>query len=169
MKVCTRCHIEKEDADFRKRTQKRKGGVYKYLNSTCRKCDGELSAEYFWKHRSPELLAKNAKKTRAYNVKNRLEIKAKQAIKRQTKKYKEWVQEYRELNKEKILKQEHITKWRYHEKHRDELTDKYVIRLLRTNGELNPTAERIEIKRVEILNKRIRVEIKKKNHGKKDY
>jgi hypothetical protein len=66
---------------------------------------------------------------------------------------------YRKRNKDKIHNQEVVTKKRYHEKHRDNVTDEYVIRQLITQGvatrdSLRSHPELIEAKRIQILIKR---------------
>lgn len=162
MKTCTRCKISKQDEAFRKRFSRYKDKKYFFLNSTCRECDKELALDYYWKHRTPERLAKNAARTKVYNAARKTELKEKRRQKRNTPEYKKYMKEYRERRKEIIFKQEVVTKKRYHEKHRDAISDKYVTAVLRSNGEQNPNPDRIEIKRVEILKKRIRLEILKK-------
>lgn len=183
MKVCRNCLINKEDSEFRIRHDKRSG--ISRLNNTCRFCDAEYSRMYYDKHKNdPAFKEKNVKRVRAYAHKNvdvikvrrqtkeylekhakwelnryyRMKdvINGKAKVKRQTPEYKAKMKAYREKNKEKIFKQEVVTKKRYHEKHRDNLTDKYIIRQLisqdvATREVLLAHPEIIEAKRLQLL------------------
>lgn len=175
-KVCNRCKKKKEAAEFRIRSSKE---GYVYLNSECRQCDKERAEIYYAKvkdkpefkernrlrqkeyaekncdqikqrRKKPEYLKKHAEleSKRYYKVRDR--IKAKMKIKRQTPEYKKMMKEYRKKNKERIYQKEVVTKLRYHEKHRDGLTDDYITRLLKTQG-LAVTPEIIEAKRLQLL------------------
>lgn len=196
MKACTRCHIEKEDSEFRKRTDKRDGRVF--LNSTCKKCDAALAKKYYDKKKNdPSFKERNILRVKRYTASNFDEIKrrrklpeylkkhagwalkryykvkdfvaAKMKVKRQTPEYKAKMAEYRKKNKEKIYQQEVITKKRYHEKNKSLLTDKYIINLLKTQGATAITPDLIELKRVKVLKHRIKIELlKKKLHGKEN-
>lgn len=133
MKLCTRCKIEKEDSEFRMRYDKRGKGskALTYLNNTCKKCDSEISNKNYFAHKDDVVFKGNwQKKSREYYHKNKNLISEKMKAKRQTLEYKAMIRSYREKNKKKIYNQEVITKQRYQQKHRDGLTDEYVIRLL---------------------------------------
>lgn len=168
MKTCSRCRIDKEDSDFRMRYEKRGKGSKKlsYLNNTCRQCESKTQNKtYFSKKDDPKFLEDWRKKSRDYYQKNKEIIREKARIKRQKPEYKEMVRKYREKNKDKIHKQEVITKRRYHEKHRDGLTDDYIIRQLisqdvATRSTLKMHPEIIEAKRLQLLITR-----KTKNHA----
>jgi hypothetical protein len=197
MKACSRCKTDKEDAEFRIRKETRKGG-FTYLNNECKECDKERAAIYYAKMKNdPDFKKKNCERARSYTNRNIEKIKirkqtkeflakhnkwnkdsyhrmkdvinAKMKVKRQTSEYKEMMKNYRAKNKEKIHKQEVITKRRYHEKHRDGLTDEYVIRQLVTQEiadreilKIHP--EIIEAKRVQLLI----IRQTKKNHENRD-
>lgn len=163
MKICGRCHIEKEDSGFRVRMRDRK---YPYLNSICRKCEAEIALVYHReKRKDPYYKAKNAAKTRAYYAARREEHNAKQREKRKTPEYKAYMKAYRERRKDIIREQEVVTKKRYHEKNKNLVTDKYVICRLRQQGIDNATKDHIEIKRAEIIMARIKKKISGKEVG----
>lgn len=191
-KVCNRCHVEKHQNEFRIRQDKRDG--FSYLNNECRECDKERAAVYYAKRKDdPNFKRKNAERSRQYIKSNSDQIRqrrtteqykkkhavgnmnsyyrvkdrvaARMRVKRQTPEYKSMMKSYREKNKSKIHEQEKITKRRYHEKHRDALTDEYIINQLKSQGVadeniLEKCPQLIEAKRIQILIKR---EIK--NHG----
>src|ERR1035437_8975402 len=196
MKICNRCKVPKEDDDFRVRISKDK--KYSFLNNTCKQCDNELAHIYYNKHKDEVAFKnKNSERVRRYaqsnveNIKLRHKtseylkkhnqwakkwyykmkdvINAKAKTKRETPEYKAYVVAYRERRKDRIYKQEVVSKKRYHEKNRDAITDRYAINLLRTQGygtveEIENNPELIEIKRSEILLSRIKtVKLKKKN------
>lgn len=182
IKICTRCKIEKPRDEFRIRVEDKK---YYYINPTCMVCDSEIAAIYYKKHKDdPAFKQKNVDKTRAYaekycseirqkrqrpefkkkhaawNMKSYYRVKDKVAArmkeKRKTPEYKKMMMDYRKRNKEKIYEQERITKTRYFSKHRDNLTDEYIIRLFINNGvcdrdHLLKHPELIEAKRLQIL------------------
>lgn len=178
MKICTRCNIEKDDSDYRIRRDKYKEKEYTMLNSTCRKCDAELSREYYKKKKNdPEFIKKSRERARGYKNKNYEDVVSRRKtaeylkkhnewekkryhkykdfinerakIKRATPEYKDYVKQYRQKRKEIIYEQEKITKKRYHEKHRDNVTKEYCFHLLRTQG--------IEIKEETLTQKQIEV------------
>jgi len=170
MKICSRCKILKEDDQFRLRYDKRGKGSKKltYLNNTCKKCDSEISNRSYFKNKyDPEFHKNWIAKSNEYYHKNKAAIAKKMKEKRQTPEYKIKMKTYREKRKSIIQQQEVITKRRYHEKHRDGVTDSYVIRQLVTQGfgkyeEIEKNKDLIEIKRIKILNKRLRNEIAKR-------
>lgn len=184
MKFCSRCKINKEDSEFRIRKEKRRGD-FSYLNNECKQCDKERAAIYYAKMKNdPDFKKKNRERARNYIVNNIEKIRirkgtkdflakhakwnkdsynrmkdvvsAKMKVKRQTPEYKEMMRAYRARNKEKIFRQEVITKKRYHEKNRDGLTDQYIINQLNSQGiadkeTLKNYPEIIEAKRVQLL------------------
>lgn len=162
MKICSRCKKEKKDDQFRWRYDKRGKGSkeLKYLNNTCRKCDTEISNRHYYKNKEDKNFISNwTKKSIDYYAVHSDEVKAKMKLKRQTPEYKKMMRLYRERRKEIIYRQEVITKRRYHEKHRDNVTDEYVIRQLITQGVatregLLSHPEIIQAKRIQILIKR---------------
>lgn len=156
MKVCSRCHTEKADSEFRMRHDKRKGGSF-YLNSTCRKCDAEITRLSYreWR-KTPEGRKINRERAKTYYHREKEKVRQKMKEKRQTPEYKAKIREYRDRNKAKIFSQEVITKKRYQEKHQSQISDKYILGKLREQGNLTPTADEIEIKRAKILIHRIK-------------
>lgn len=188
MKICGSCKVEKNDSEFRTRKDGRPGRECTYLNNYCIECDKIRARIYYaQKKDDPEFKEKNRIRARQYQHANPDKIKsrkstqefkqkhaaqenaryykmkdivsAKMKIKRQTPEYKEMMRAYRCKNKEKIAKQELITKRRYHEKHRDKLTDEYIIRQLISQGvatreSLKIHPEIIEAKRIQLLIKR---------------
>ena len=150
MKKCNRCKVEKKDSDFRIRTSRYKESVYEFLNNTCKQCDAELSGQYYHKNRTPEMLAKNASRVKKYNSENKDKIRIRQKKKRSTPEYKAYMKKYREKRKQVIYQQELITKKRYHEKNRNEISDKYAIRLLKQSGNTSPSQDDVEIKKIQI-------------------
>jgi hypothetical protein len=128
-----------------------------YLNNTCKKCDSEIQNKNYFAHKDDNDFKENwLKKSREYYHNNKALISEKMKVKRQTPEYKEMMRLYRAKNKEKIFKQEVVTKKRYQQKHRDGLTDEYVIRQL-VNQEiadrdmLKIHPEIIEAKRLQLL------------------
>lgn len=175
MKICSRCHIEKEDYEFRVREDKRYTPVLIYLNNTCKICDAELQRDRVRKQRStPDGKKRHNKWAKEFHKRHREEILKKMCERRKTPEYKAYMKEYRKKRKDIIYEQEVITKKRYHEKNRDNLTDRYAINLLRTQGygaseEIEKDKEFIDLKKSQVLRKRIRLEIlKKEKNGKKN-
>lgn len=162
MKVCSRCKKRKRDNQFRFRYDKRGRGskALVYLNNTCRKCDSEIQNKNYFKNKdNPEFRKKWVDKSREYYYAHKEEIKEKMRLKRQTPEYKAMMKAYRQKRKDIIREQEIITKKRYHEKHRDNLTDTYIIRQLANQKiadkhDLVNHPEIIEAKRLQILIKR---------------
>lgn len=184
-KQCNKCKAIKDASRFRVRLNKNK---YLMLNSICMECELINAKEYYERNKSDEeFKRKNRERAKAYKDKNcdevrarrqkpeylkkhsswekkrygkkREEIAAKMKIKRQTPDYKNKMRAYREKNKDKIYSQEVVTKKRYAEKHRDNVTDEYVIRQLvgqgyATRESLQSYPEIIEAKRLQILIKR---------------
>lgn len=165
-KICSRCHIEKGKEHFRIRMEKRATPPFRYLNNTCRACDAEITRLTYkeWR-KTPEGRKINQERARAFYKKWKDRIKIKMKEKRKTDEYKRKVKAYRMRNKEKIAKQEVITKRRHHEKNKEQISDAYVLQRLKQDGNNNPTAEEIEIKRSKILIHRIKQKIEAKKIG----
>lgn len=183
MKTCSRCKIKKDESEFRMRKDKRKGGLF-YLNNTCRQCDKEIADAYYNKKKDdPEFKRKNIERAKAYKEKSVDKIKlrkstiefkkkyckwnndsyyrmkdviaAKMKIKRQTPEYKKRMKEYRKKNKEKIDKQEAITKKRHQEKIVSTISDAYIVNHLGLTTKDLPLIKRempelLELKREQI-------------------
>lgn len=165
MKVCSKCKCEKDDSEFRVRFSIRKTKKYFYLNPTCKKCDSKIALDnYKKKINNPKYKLKILEQSRIRYHKHR-EVRIENARKyRITTSAKKNRKQYIEKNKDKIYQQEVLCKRRYHEKNRDEISDVYCIsRLRQQNKDITP--ENIEIKRVEILKKRIKIEILKKQRN----
>lgn len=174
-KICTGCKNKKGKDQFRIRDKKYKGESRYYLSPRCKGCENEEQKIRYLKIKDDLLFKKkNHQRAKDYCKKNKTRIKQKNSIKRQTDKYKTYVKEYRKKNKAKIQQQETVTKNRYHSKNRDPITDKYVIRQLISQGygskeQVMGDKELIELKRIQILNKRIKMEIiKKQKYGKEN-
>jgi hypothetical protein len=176
-KICGRCKIDKPKSEYRIRVEKRdkKGmGGFRYLNNTCIQCDKEIAAENYVKQRqSPEFIKKHNQwaKQRYWRNRDKLVEKAKEY--RDKPSAKENMKKYRQKNKDKIAEQERITKERYLRKNVDPITDKYVARLLVTQGhgtfdEIINNKELIEIKRGQILLRRIKKQMAKIKKNKWD-
>lgn len=184
-KICAKCKIEKDSAEFRIKRPTYKDKTYWQLYSQCNKCCYENSKAYYERHKNDDnFKKKNRERVRQYALANsenikiarsserykkkhveweskryhrkRDEINAKAKLRRQTAEYKAKLKAYRVKNKEKIFAQEAITKRRYHEKHRDNLTDKYVGRLLKAQGVADDAVLQnypkiIEAKRLQLL------------------
>lgn len=195
-KICLICKKPKALSEFGLHGAHKKRPKEKpFLKARCKKCEAEIAAKHREQIKdTPEYKERNRRNTQRYiesnleeiharrklpnyKAKKRIwelrryyrkkdEINARMKIKRQTPEYKAKMKAYRAKNKEKIYKQEVVTKKRYHEKHRDSVTDEYVIRQLvgqgvATREGLLENYALIEAKRLQILIKR---EIN--NHGK---
>lgn len=169
-KNCTNCKKDKDVTDFRLRHDKRKGNYY-YFNNHCKECENEKQKEYYEKAKNNEnFKIKNRKRVKKYIEKNIDIVKEKTKKRRLGNKYRENRKQYILKNKDKIYEQEKICKLKYHNKNRDELTDKYIVRLilqktnLRKEDILN-CPKLIEVKRKQIqlirkINERINLETK---------
>lgn len=131
----------------------------KYLNNICKTCDNEISNKHYFKNKSnPDFHKKWLEKSQEYYHSHKEEIKAKMKLKRQTPEYKKMMREYRQRRKDIIHKQEAVTKKRYHEKHKNNITDRYCITKIKEQTGINDseiTSEMIEVERVKILMSRI--------------
>lgn len=131
MKICNRCHIEKEDSEFRVRTENRRGSKCRYLNNNCKNCDRELAAIYLNKIKDTYWFKeKNRANAKSYNLKNKDLIAQKRRIKRQTPEYKEYVKAYIQKNKNVILAGNRERNNRYVKKNVDEISDTYAKRTI---------------------------------------
>ena len=165
-KICSRCKKPKSIKKcFRFRVDNRRKPPLKYYNNVCRDCEREDSKRYYKKESSTEAGRKkiNASALKRYHERYRDKQLVEMKKKRGTSKYKKYIKSYRERNKEKIARQEEITKRRYHEKNRDKVTDKYCENLLRTQGVRSEqiTPEMIELKRSQVLLSRIKEKVNK--------
>lgn len=129
MKICSRCRLLKSHKEYRWRTEKRsKSYPFCYPNSTCKKCDSELSKERHmvlkndeeYKIISRERAKKSYQKNRTKNLLAAKQYRLKDSSRERRK-------EYISENKGKIKQQEDICKKRYFNYHRDNLTDQYII------------------------------------------
>lgn len=130
-KNCSRCKGDLPIEQFRKRFDKRSNSTY--YNSTCRTCDNAISMENHEKRKNdPVYIEKQNKRSAKYRLLNAELIKQqnKETHTYKNPRFKKWRQKYIKKNNKKIQQQEVITKKRYHEKNRDNLTDKYIIKLL---------------------------------------
>lgn len=172
MKTCKRCGIEQDDDQFKDKSSVTNGKRYHYKIGVCRLCINAESSAYFRKQRTTEDgRQKYNAKAREMHEKHRDKILIKQKEYRSTPEYKSKRKAYIEKNKEKIRQQGIECKRKYHEKNRDEITDKYVVNLLRTQGygkpeDLIKNKELIEIKRSEIILSRIKAEIYEQKNNK---
>lgn len=165
MIVCTRCDKEKEDSKFRIRTDKRRNPPLIYVNNVCKDCESEISKERVRNQRKTEEGRKRHNKwAMASYQRNREKNIHRMREARKTPEYKAYMKEYRKRRKEIIQQQEQVTKRKYHEKHRDAVTDSYAIRLLVTQGfgtyeEIEKQRELIDLKKVQILTKRLKMKV----------
>lgn len=182
-KVCTRCHVEKDCSQFGTTTSKYKESVYKRLKSHCKKCNAETQRISYSKMKdNPEFKEKNVRRAHEYSKKNYEEVKKRrktaeylkkhndwekkryekykdfinerQRIRRQTPEYKAYMKEYRKRRKNIIYEQEKITKRKYQDKHRDNVTREYCFRLLKSQG-IDVNEETLTEKQVRVIIDRI--------------
>lgn len=158
MKQCSKCHIEKEDSCFRQRKENRRNCTSVYLNNTCRECDAELARLYYSKVKNDDKFkVKNRGRANEYRQNNYERVAEKGRIRRMSEAYKKMRRDYEQQNKDRIHKKSVPVKKRFHEKHRDNLTDEYISNKLfgRIDREfINNFPEIIEAKRLQILIKR---------------
>jgi len=140
-----RYNSKKNDADFKQK------------NSNRAKYYREVNIEKIKLRRTtPEFLKKHNKTEHKRYIKYRDIICAKNKIRRQTPEYKKMMLDYRNKNKEKIAAQEKVTKRRYHEKHRDNLTDTYIKNQLKSqriadDDTIKMYPQILEAKRLQLL------------------
>lgn len=158
MQTCLICGEEKEVSEFRGKTDKRIKDPVKrvFFSKTCKKCEAAKQKERVKKQRStPEGKERHNKWANEFHSRHREKCLAKMKERRQTPEYKAYMKAYREKNKEKIKEQELITKRKYHEKNKKEITDKYASHILRTQGK-DISEENLELEKVKILVHRIK-------------
>lgn len=161
--TCKKCSSEiskiyyekkKNDPDFKLKNSER---VKKYANKNIDAIKNRRSLDDY------------KKKHAVWNLKHYYKVRdlinEKQKLKRQTERYKANRKRYIQNNKDKISQQEANAKLRYHVKNRDAITDTYVISQLvnqrfGTREEIANNLELIEIKRSQILLKRIKLLMK---------
>lgn len=180
-KICTRCKILKPRSEFR---DKLENGKYWTLVPSCNKCSAEIAKIYYDKHKhDEEFKKKNRERSLSYKDKNIDKIKLRQSTKeyiknhaawnklsyhrrkdyvslkqkekRQTEKYKKYVKDYYQANRNKILKQHKIVSDKYNKKLMEENPLEYAKRQIRSQtGCENPPQELIEAKNLIIQIKR---------------
>lgn len=177
MKVCKKCKEQKEYDCFYKKTDKRQSPPLVYLNNICIECARNYSNEFYRKIKDdPIYKDKNRERARQYRVDNREVVLLKEKKRRQTIRYKTTMKLYLSENREYIKQKDRPTKEKWRLKHpdlvkknRDEqnrkkvyyLTDGYIKDILKKHGHKGPiTKKDIEIRRIEILIKRINKEDK---------
>lgn len=132
MKVCSHCHLQKEDTEFRMRREFRRkgGGPLLYLNNVCKSCDAVIANKYYSHHKDdPKFKDQWLKKSRDYYHLNKEKIKEKMKAKRQTPEYKAMMKAYREKNKEKIRTDSNRRNKKYLNKIKNDISDQYLKRL----------------------------------------
>lgn len=154
--ICKKCTTDRPLDRFRMRTKR----GYSWRQGTCMNCEAEAQLKrHNNKKDIPEYKEVNRDRTKRYRLDNIDVVREKDLIRKQTDHYKEYRKKYIAKNKEKIFKQEQISKRRYNEKNRDALSDIYVARKIIgkstgiASGEI-PIAL-IKIKRLQLLGKRI--------------
>lgn len=156
MKTCSKCKKDKESDCFRPRFDKRNGRHY--LNPSCKECDAAESRAYYAKVKDiEEFKFKNRSRVKKYHIENTDIVREKQQARRQTERHRNNRKVYIIKNKEKIHAQEKICKRKYHEKHRDNLTDEYILSRLVQKSPLSKNEipkSLIKLKRLEIICKR---------------
>jgi len=103
MKTCSNCKDDKEYAEFRIRTERRRAGTYIYLNNTCRTCDAELAKKYYSKKRGDEKFKQNNReRVSKYRIDNYDAVYKREQERRKGNNYKVWLKQWRQKNKNKI-------------------------------------------------------------------
>lgn len=132
-KRCTKCKKNKLVKFFRTRTQKRKGVVYKYLNSSCRVCEANCAREYWDKRKDDPLFKKkNSQNAKRYTKVNQ------EKVKEQKKKYRERPggklhrKEYDKQHKKRIAMLNRLRNVKYVRKNIAAISDQYVLSQLRS-------------------------------------
>lgn len=142
MKTCTKCHIEKDNSEFRLRLAK-KGDTKYHLSPSCKECEKKYRQEAYQKKRlslSYKLLMKQ--RAKMYGQKEKCRLRKK---------------EYEAKNVASIS----ASKRKYGTLHKDKITNEYVIHLLRTQGygtveEITKNKELVELKKSEVLLSRLK-------------
>lgn len=158
-KLCTKCG---KPGKFRIRTDKRCNPVSIYEQIVCMACEATEQRERSRIYRSTEEGRKkhNAHANKMYQ-KHRDKIKKKMKAYRDSKHGKAVRKAYIEKNKDKIFKQEQVTKLRYHEKNKNAITDKYATNLLKTQGATVIDKDAIAQKKKQVATHRIKELIRK--------
>jgi hypothetical protein len=169
-KQCTKCKKDKQQQEFRIRHQKGKTGTTYYLNPSCLECDRQYGRDKHKRDRATEdgrNKHNNWAKQRYHRRRDEMVQKAKEY--RESEMGRETRKSYIKKNKNKIYEQETVCKKKYHEKHRDGITDRYAINQLRGQGYKGEeiSAELIEIKKAEIQIHRLKLKINEKPIGTK--
>lgn len=174
MKVCSRCKDEKEDKEFRTRTEKRpcklKGKPpFEYLESKCIDCErlhrNEIAVKSKGKNRE-----KNARKAREYHAKNRDACLVRMKNRRDRPENKDYRKNYYRKNRHRILEQHRNVCKRA----QIELRDWYVVCKLAQKKhkgireEVKKDKELIEVKRLQITLKRLTNERANRSTGKEN-
>lgn len=167
MKICSKCHIEKDISEFREKKERYKNSIYLVRDSICNTCAKVLAKEHYHKKMSdPKNRERHNELAKLQYWKRRDKNIAQSKVYRSKPEYKENRKKYIEKNKEKIYKQEVVTKKKYSEKHKKGLTDKYISRLLVTQNK-PVTEDSIENKKVEVLISRLKLAVSNTYRGDK--
>jgi len=155
-KVCSGCGVHKLRSGFRTRTKK----GYTYIEGKCKECERNNRKIYYdkvkddpcWIEHSREL----SKKSR---TKNATKIIERTKIRRATKEYKSWRDKYNKLNKSHILSKRRTLNKKYSET----ISDGYARWRLMSKGNKTPSNEEVELQKVQILIRRIKIKINQIN------
>lgn len=177
MKICTKCHIEKEESEFFKWAVRKDG-----LKTQCKDCQIEYSRK--WKRENRE--RNNRSSNKSYHKRKKTEkyiSTAKRWLERNREKSNEIKKNWETRNKDKVRattairnKQPEVkarkTEWM--KKAREELKDTYIRNELRRSGyssaEIKELPGLLDLKRLDILirrSKKLLKTIKNKNHESK--
>lgn len=149
--ICSVCKKNKKKKYFRIRTDKRRNPPLIYPSNICLKCEAEKQKERTKRERAtPEGRKKHNQWAKEFHVRHRDKVLAYGKARRKTAEFKRYMKKYRKRNKEKIAKQEKITKRRYQEKHMNALTDLYVKSKLGFTKNEEVPKEIIEAKRMQL-------------------
>lgn len=165
MKTCTKCHIEKDESEFRLQYNRNS------LRPYCRKCNAEMAANYRKKYparakKSRKLsYEKNKERNRHTNNKRAIEYYIKNRDEILEKKKERWkkrgVLQRKERRKNpEVKRMEHIQNLRRERSRIDRITDTYVKKLLIQKGNvpkemINVYPEIIELHRLQLKTKRL--------------
>ena len=132
---CKRCKVEKEKTEKNFRIRKGKE-VTMYMRGICKDC--EEKDNHIYRLNIADSVRESLKITaKKWRLSNREALNEYQKTKRNKPHFKEKRRAYIKKNKEKIHKQEKVTKRRYAEKHRDQITDQYCITRLIQKSDLS--------------------------------
>ncbi len=144
-KTCTRCKIDKVTSEdqtvscFRIRKEKnpKTGHVSVYFNNHCKQCECAKQKLNYEKNKDKtEFKEQNNKRAKKYAKKNEAIIKAKNKEIRASEKYKEYRANYLEVYQKepKAIQLHSIRNKKYRTKVKENLTDEYVKRVIRTEN-----------------------------------